>query len=1553
MVNIEDFCGKTAGDIWDDDMLFNHSYPKFTGCGQNTILVWIPCGFLWVALPFYFYSLCTSTGVPLPLSSLNITKTFLSLVLFLLSGVDLIKAVSDKTDNGKEEPTAKFLAHSIKLASFALTALLIQLEKRSGFITSGVLFIFWFLMTVAGIIPFYSKIMEKEYNKNIFAFVMFYIYWGVLVVQLVLHCFAEKITRRGYTELGRKPCPEISSSFLSRIVFWWLNGLVLDGYKKPLQEDDIWDLNPRDAHTTVIPKFDKSWKAELEKWKSREKTSVSFKKGPHIQDERRGASERSPLLRQRTETSEVEFKGTKMEKKQSKASLFMVLVRVYGSDFLRAWACKFLYDLLQFVSPMLLSVLIEYTQKKKNGTEYEWKGYVYAASFFVVALFQSLCFHQNFHIGMTTGIRIRSALITACYKKSLTMNSEAKKQKTVGEIVNLMSVDCQRMQDLAGYLWMVWSAPVQIGLAMWLLWNQLGISVLAGLGVMILLIPLNGFISIKQRKLQVSLMTFKDQRLKLMNEVLNGMKVLKLYAWEPSFQGKILEIRNKELDILRKYAYLQAFSSFSFSCAPFLVTLATFATYILSSDDNYLDAGKAFVSLSLFNILRFPINLLPMMVSYLVQANVSIKRISTFLKMGDLDPDNVQHSSIVESAIRVNDGTFSWDENLQPALSGINMEVEDKKLVAVVGQVGAGKSSLISALLGDMEKLQGRVNVKGKVAYVPQQAWIQNATVKGNILFGSELNQCTYDNVLDACALRTDLEILTGGDMTEIGEKGINLSGGQKQRVSLARAVYNNADVYLLDDPLSAVDSHVGKHIFNEVIGKKGLLRNKTRVLVTHGVHWLPMVDMIVVLVDGKISEMGSYDELMDHDGAFAQFLKTYLTQEKNEDDDEDDDPEIQEAKSKILQRLESVTSDTATTSGDEVRALRKRRTSEKKPKLIRSISTVIGGKCDPKVTDKQEKDTEKLIQDEKKEEGAVARKVFMKYFRAVGFITTVVILVIYVGFQGASVGSNIWLSLWTDDSYLKNPANLNTSKYADKNYMYLGIYGAFGVGQAILVMMFSLLASLSQVNAAGKLHLNMLEVVMKGPMSFFDTTPVGRIVNRFSRDIETVDSVLPATIRMWVNVFFGTISTFIVISYSTPIFLSVIVPLGIVYYLVQRFYVPTSRQLQRIESTNRSPIFNHFSETIAGASTIRAYGQQQRFIETSVERVDKNILFYFARIASNRWLGTRLEFVGNLIVFAAALFAVLTPDVSSGAVGLSVSYALQITGALNLLVRMTSDLETNIVSVERLKEYAEIETEAPWILNFRRPPHDWPPKGQVDFQDYKTRYREGLDLVLRGISCHIDGGEKVGIVGRTGAGKSSLTVALFRLIEPAGGSIIIDGHSIANMGLHDLRQKLTILPQDPVLFSGTLRMNLDPFDQYQDSQLWRAIEHAHLKKFVTDLPDGLLHECGEGGENLSVGQRQLVCLARTLLRKTKILILDEATAAVDMETDDLIQHTIRTEFKDCTILTIAHRLNTIMDYDKVMVLDQGLIKEFDSPHNLLKDKHSAFHSMARDANLV
>jgi ATP-binding cassette subfamily C (CFTR/MRP) protein 1 len=1049
-------------------------------------------------------------------------------------------------------------------------------------------------------------------------------------------------------------------------------------------------------------------------------------------------------------------------------------------------------------------------------------------------------------------------------------------------------------------------------------------------------------------------MKSKDERVKMMNEVLNGIKVLKLYAWEPSFEQQILKIRDKEIKVLKEAAYLNAGTSFIWSCAPFMVALTSFATFVLVDENNKLDAETAFVSLSLFNILRFPLSMLPMLISNMVQTGVSVKRINKFMNAEELDPNNVTHDESEKCPLVIENGSFSWGEE-QTTLKNINLRVEKGQNFAVVGSVGCGKSSLLSAFLGEMDKISGRVNTVGKIAYVPQQAWIQNATLQDNILFGKPMDRARYNRVVEACALKPDFDILPGGDQTEIGEKGINLSGGQKQRVSLARAVYNNADIYFLDDPLSAVDSHVGKHIFDQVIGPKGLLSGKTRILVTHGITYLPEVDNIIVMKDGEVSESGTYTHLLEMKGSFADFLIQHIQEASDETEDLDEIKHQLESAAmseELKSQLERAISQTRARSDSqsETTSVGDRRTS------INSESSALRRRTPEKrqeSIDKQSEETKqnenKLIEVEKAETGSVKWEVYKHYLKSIGWSLSVATVVLNMIFQSFSIGSNIWLSKWSSDEDAVNDTSLRD--------MYLGVYGAFGAGQVFTIFLSTLALYLGALKAARVMHLKVLQNMIKAPMSFFETVPLGRIINRFSKDIEVIDNDLPVTLRACAGCCFGVMATVAVISFSTPIFLSVVLPIGVLYYFIQRFYVATSRQLKRLESVSRSPIYSHFGETITGVQTIRAYSVQDRFIGESESKVDFNQMCYYPSIIANRWLAVRLEMVGNLIILFAALFAVLSDrgegGISPGLVGLSVSYALQITQTLNWLVRMTSDVETNIVAVERIKEYGETKQEAAWENPNVVLPKDWPEVGRVEFNNFSVRYREGLDLVLKKISFAVQGGEKVGIVGRTGAGKSSLTLSLFRIIESSGGEILIDGHDISKLGLHALRSRLTIIPQDPVLFSGTLRMNLDPFNTYSDDDIWRALEHAHLKHFVKGLPAGITHEISEGGENLSVGQRQLVCLARALLRKTKVLILDEATAAVDLETDDLIQKTIRSEFADCTILTIAHRLNTIMDSDKVIVLDKGEVLEFASPAELLQNKNSAFYSMAKDANLV
>uniref|UniRef100_A0A803YH27 ATP binding cassette subfamily C member 1 n=1 Tax=Meleagris gallopavo TaxID=9103 RepID=A0A803YH27_MELGA len=1004
---------------------------------------------------------------------------------------------------------------------------------------------------------------------------------------------------------------------------------------------------------------------------------------------------------------------------------------------------------------------------------------------------------------MLTAVKVKTAVVGLIYKKALTLANFSRRRYTTGEMVNLMSADAQQLMELIVNINLLWSAPFQIIMAVIFLWKELGPSVLAGVAVLLLVIPLNALIAAKVKTLQKSQMKYSDQRVKLLNEMLHGIKILKLYAWEPSYQRKVMDIREREVDVLKSSGYLKTYSMLTLTCIPFMVSLATFGVYFYLDKEHVLTAAKVFTSISLFNILRLPLFDLPSVISAVAQTKVSLSRLEDFLFAENLNPEDV-------------DTNYSGKSQLMEWVSS---------LVAVVGQVGSGKSSFLSALLGEMEKLEGTVHRRGSVAYVAQQAWIQNGSLQENILFGTDLNRSYYELVLESCALLPDLEQLPNGDQTEIGERGVNISGGQKQRVSLARAVYSNADLYLLDDPLSAVDVHVGKHLFEKLIGPSGLLKSKTRVLVTHNLTLLPHADLIIVMEEGKISEMGSYQELISKRAKFVELIQVFSEENRSEK--------------------------TTPNEGENI--------SFDWRWMWLSVAA-------------------------------------------------------YLGQNALAIGQNLWLSTWTAE----------TSKISDftewqqsRNYK-LGIYGLLGFLQGLLVCCGAYVLTQGSLAASRTLHHQLLDSVLHLPLQHFETNPVGQIINRFTKDLFIVDIRFHYYLRSWLNCTLDVVGTVLVITFSSPLFIVVVIPLGYLYFIIQRYYIASSRQIRRLAGASHSPVISHFMETILGGSTIRAFGHQERFI--------RKIMM---------WLSVRLEFLGNLMVFFAALFVVLAGNtVSSSTVGLSISYALN---SLNFWVRKACEIETNAVSIERVCEYANMDKEEPWITS-KRPPVGWPDRGIIEFVNYKAQYRKDLGLALNDISFQTRNKEKVGIVGRTGAGKSTLTNCLFRVLEGSGGKIVIDGIDISTIGLHDLRGNLNIIPQDPILFSGTLQSNLDPLGKHSDHELWEALELCDLKSFVQSLPKKLLHEISEGGENLSVGQKQLVCLA--------------PTASVDMETDNLVQSTIKREFYNCTILTIAHRLHTVMDSERVLVLDAGRILEYDTPHNLLQRK-GAFSKMVAEAGIT
>uniref|UniRef100_P33527-6 Isoform 6 of Multidrug resistance-associated protein 1 n=1 Tax=Homo sapiens TaxID=9606 RepID=P33527-6 len=1368
------FCSADGSDpLWDWNVTWNTSNPDFTKCFQNTVLVWVPCFYLWACFPFYFLYLSRHDRGYIQMTPLNKTKTALGFLLWIVCWADLFYSFWERSRGIFLAPV--FLVSPTLLGiTMLLATFLIQLERRKGVQSSGIMLTFWLVALVCALAILRSKIMtalKEDAQVDLFRDITFYVYFSLLLIQLVLSCFSDRSPLFSETIHDPNPCPESSASFLSRITFWWITGLIVRGYRQPLEGSDLWSLNKEDTSEQVVPVLVKNWKKECAKTRKQPVKVVYSSKDPA-----------QPKESSKVDANEeVEALIVKSPQKEWNPSLFKVLYKTFGPYFLMSFFFKAIHDLMMFSGPQILKLLIKFVNDTKAP---DWQGYFYTVLLFVTACLQTLVLHQYFHICFVSGMRIKTAVIGAVYRKALVITNSARKSSTVGEIVNLMSVDAQRFMDLATYINMIWSAPLQVILALYLLWLNLGPSVLAGVAVMVLMVPVNAVMAMKTKTYQVAHMKSKDNRIKLMNEILNGIKVLKLYAWELAFKDKVLAIRQEELKVLKKSAYLSAVGTFTWVCTPFLVALCTFAVYVTIDENNILDAQTAFVSLALFNILRFPLNILPMVISSIVQASVSLKRLRIFLSHEELEPDSIERRPVKDgggtNSITVRNATFTWARSDPPTLNGITFSIPEGALVAVVGQVGCGKSSLLSALLAEMDKVEGHVAIKG-----------------------------------------------------------VNLSGGQKQRVSLARAVYSNADIYLFDDPLSAVDAHVGKHIFENVIGPKGMLKNKTRILVTHSMSYLPQVDVIIVMSGGKISEMGSYQELLARDGAFAEFLRTYASTEQEQDAEENGvtgvsgpGKEAKQMENGMLvtdsagKQLQRQLSSSSSYSGD--------------------ISRHHNSTAELQKAEAKKEETWKLMEADKAQTGQVKLSVYWDYMKAIGLFISFLSIFLFMCNHVSALASNYWLSLWTDD-----PIVNGTQEHTKVR---LSVYGALGISQGIAVFGYSMAVSIGGILASRCLHVDLLHSILRSPMSFFERTPSGNLVNRFSKELDTVDSMIPEVIKMFMGSLFNVIGACIVILLATPIAAIIIPPLGLIYFFVQRFYVASSRQLKRLESVSRSPVYSHFNETLLGVSVIRAFEEQERFIHQSDLKVDENQKAYYPSIVANRWLAVRLECVGNCIVLFAALFAVISRhSLSAGLVGLSVSYSLQVTTYLNWLVRMSSEMETNIVAVERLKEYSETEKEAPWQIQETAPPSSWPQVGRVEFRNYCLRYREDLDFVLRHINVTINGGEKVGIVGRTGAGKSSLTLGLFRINESAEGEIIIDGINIAKIGLHDLRFKITIIPQDPVLFSGSLRMNLDPFSQYSDEEVWTSLELAHLKDFVSALPDKLDHECAEGGENLRV----------------------------------------------------------------------------------------------------
>uniref|UniRef100_A0A8D0DKV9 ATP-binding cassette sub-family C member 6 n=1 Tax=Salvator merianae TaxID=96440 RepID=A0A8D0DKV9_SALMN len=1291
--------------------------------------------------------------------------------------------------------------------------------------------------------PFYLLYLQKHSRGYIRMSAIFKTKM-VLGLALVLLCFSRTLytlweISRGIPRapavvispalhMGTMVIPTRFAQIFNRLAL--LSRLLWKGYKQPLTTEDLWSLAEENSSEEIVAKVGAAWR------KNRE------------------APEYGP----------------------SKA-LLKAFWSAFGTSFLVGTLSLAIADVFLFLIPETLRWFIADPEAPR------WKGYLFAALLFSLGCLQTVFEQQYMYRCLVLGVRLRTAVSGLVYRKILVMSSAARQTTTTGEIVNLVSVDVQKLMDAIIYLNGTWLAPVRILICFVFLWQLLGPSALTAIAVFLFLLPLNFVISKKRSHFQEAQMKYKDDRAKLTSAALGDIKILKLHGWEKKFMEKILDIRSQELQALKKSQFLFSLSLTSFHSSTFLMTFIMFTVYTLADAGNILNAQKVFVSLALVNILDRAHSFLPFSINAVVQVRLQLPR----------DPEAHRNTRPwpTPHCISLENGTYTWSTGGSPCLKRINLTIPHGSLCAVVGPVGAGKSSLLSALLGELQRMEGSLRMKGTVAFVPQKPWVQGATMEENITFGQRVDRNWYKRVIDACALQPDLDSFLAGSQTKIGEKGVNISGGQKQRLSLARAVYRRADICLLDDPLSSVDAQVGQHIFERAIGPNGLLKNKTRILVTSAVQFLPQMDNIIVIVNGVISEMGTFQELLQRQGAFADFLKSHSA----------DRAEEKEGKEKQT-------------------------SASPKPKTKNKIFCISGYI----LTQMVRKDISRFLS-------------YLKYLRAAGGLLWACTVLCFAWQQGASFCRGLWLSLWAGDP-VRNGTQQNTRLRLGV-FFFLGLaQGKFGSVAAVF---------LAGVVASRKLFRQFLWDVVRSPMAFFDVTPSGNLLNRFSKETDSIDCIIPDKLKSLLGFLFNLLEICTVITMATPLAVVAIIPLTALYAVFQNFFVITSCQLKRLEAASRSPIYSHISETFQGTDVIRAYKDQQRFMAQNDFKVDRNQRASFPAVVADRWLATNTEFLGNSLVLCAALLAVANKGhLSPGTVGFSVSWALQITGVLNWMIRSLAELDNTIVSVERMEDYSKTPKEAPWSLSSHFLHENWPSEGAIVFRRYSLRYRPDLELALKSINIKINGREKIGIAGRTGAGKSSLAAGIVRLVEAAEGEILIDGVNIAHVGLHDLRRSITVIPQDPVLFSGSLRMNLDPLDTSSDEEIWAALEQTLLKNFVLDLPDQLAYECSEGGLNLSVGQRQLICLARALLQKAKILVLDEATAAMDLETELRVRSTVRTLFRECTVLTIAHRVNTIMDHDRILVIESGQVAEFDTPEALIAQK-GLFYRMAEESGLV
>lgn len=1415
-----------------------------------------------------------------------------------------------------------------------------------------------------------------------------------------------------------EPSQEPLANLFSIATFGWVDAIVWQGYRKTFELSDVWNLAARDKAAAVLADF-------------------------------------------------RQFKKT--------SKLAWHLLRYFKRDLLVQAAWAMVSGLFTFAPTLLLKAFLEYVENPQDTP-------VNAAWFYMILLAISSCIKaitdgQALWLGRRICIRLRAVIVGEIYAKALrrkaaagtdTILGEEKKkihdkemptgeskkgdeqklkhvkndakdstdsQVNVGTIINLMAVDSFKVSEISAYLHFLWgSTPVQLILCIVLLYRILGWSALASIVMMVLVMPLNLFLAKQFTKVQKKVMAATDVRIQSTNEVLQNIRIIKYFAWEQRFAQIISEKRAVELRALRNKYILWTFAATVWFSVPLLITFFSFLLYTVV-EKRPLIPSVAFTALSLFGILRYPLDQLADMIAHVQESKVSVDRVEEFLneeeteKYEQLSQNNQDEAG--DPTIGFDGATLTWggkDEQNAEGQSAFQMiDIDLRFLVGrlniIVGPTGSGKTSLLMALLGEMTLLRGSVYLPGgisredlqkdpetgfieSIAYCAQQAWLANDTIKQNIVFATHFDEPRYKSVIAACALERDLEILDKGDATLVGEKGITLSGGQKQRISLARALYSYSRHVLLDDCLSAVDSHTAKHIFEQCISGT-LMLGRTCILVTHNIALcVPSSHYVVFLTNGKVTAQGSPEDMMASGVLGDELLKS-------------------RPGSKGGSQIQSRNLSAVNLNG-EAKIDTNGRPAE-------ANGHVNGSAKEPA---SKQNDENANMRTEAKATGSVNIKVIQMYLVSMGpWSYWTVAFFVFALQQVGSIAANVWIRTWANaytrsiqgiglmnsrpnestTSYLHDvrfssnsflsgssfwglplssisPSSINTMISSDDKvdaWHYLIIYALLALFYVVISFLREGYIFWGSLRASSKLHQRLLDSITRAKLQFFDTTPLGQLMNRFSKDIEAIDQdVAPVAVGL-IGCLFSMISIVILISVITPGFLIAGFFITIIYFAIGQFYLRSSRDLKRLESVQRSPLYQHFGETLSGIVTIRAYGDAPRFIRDNQNRVDTHNRPFIYLWAANRWLALRVDFTGALVAFFAGAFVILNMStIDAGSAGLSLTYAVMFTENVLWLVRLYSMNEQNMNSAERVKEYIEVEQEAQAIIHEARPDGNWPSQGSIQFMNYTTRYRSDLDPVLIDLTFKINAGERVGIVGRTGAGKSSLALALFRGLEAEEGKIVIDDVDIGLIGLQDLREAITIVPQDPTLFTGTVRSNLDPFGLFTDEEIFATLRRVQLIDVPTSTsgsssatpmvpttltpPDSprsaedddldlskkktnsrenanvftnLSSPVAESGTNLSQGQRQLLCLARALLKAPRVLLMDEATASIDYVTDGKIQDTLR-EVKESTIITIAHRLQTIIDYDKVLVLDKGKLIEYDAPWELITTEGSIFRGM-------